>query len=142
MAVLVLAASVVLPGCYSFGSRAISDDSRLKQLVTGQSTKDEVLGLLGRPTTSFSDSAGFEFWTYHYTQARANAAQFIPLVGAFIPPEVESRSLTLHFGRDGVLERIARSDSHSGLDKSPAAAPAPKSKPARLVGKQLGGAAS
>jgi outer membrane protein assembly factor BamE (lipoprotein component of BamABCDE complex) len=138
---VVVAALLVLPGCYSIGSRSIADQSRLEQLVSGMSTKADVLTLLGQPTMSFSDGAGMDLWAYQYTQARANPAQFIPFVGLFVPPEVESKTLTLHFNSDGVLERIARSHLQSGLDKSPPAAPS-STKGTQIAGKRLGGAAS
>lgn len=72
---------IALAACMSSGVRV--DPSRLADLRKGETTAEQVMVLLGRPTSILSKSDGTRMLTYSYSEARADAASYIPIIGAF-----------------------------------------------------------
>lgn len=150
---VVIVASLVLPGCYSLGNPRIAHPDTVSLIVPGQSTKDEVRELVGRPTKVDFDDEEREKWLYEYSLTKVSARQLIPVVGWFAGPDVETHSLTVLFDDNGVVKKVAggaaRSrDTFQGAGIQPrdeAAADSSTEKPAPkaiFARKRRGGAAS
>ena len=106
MAILAVAGS--LAGCVSSGNTLILDESRVSQVKEGL-TKDQVRNLIGEPE-GMSTNNKTEVWSYMHTEAQANAASFIPIVGLFAGGATgRSSSLILVFDADGKVQTINRS---------------------------------
>lgn len=107
--------AAVMAGCVSTGVDVSEDQYRT--LVKGKSTADEVQAMFGPPTSRTVATDGTQTWMYLYVRSQARAANFIPIVGAFVGgADTRSRTVMLTFGADGVLKESTYSESSSGLD--------------------------
>jgi outer membrane protein assembly factor BamE (lipoprotein component of BamABCDE complex) len=70
MALGLLFVAALLTGCASSGNNLRYDIkfSETKQIIAGQSTKQDVRALLGSPHTVTPDATGNEIWSYTATQ--------------------------------------------------------------------------
>lgn len=108
-----LAAALVLAGCASSGVK-VSDD-QLSQFKEGQTTKQEVISVLGQPTTTMRNADGTTMVMYTYAEARTRASTFIPLVGAFVGGmDTRSNNVVLTFDQQGVLQNTSSASSQYG----------------------------
>jgi outer membrane protein assembly factor BamE (lipoprotein component of BamABCDE complex) len=71
MALGLLFIAALLTGCASSGNNLRHDIkfSETKQIIAGQSTKEEVRALLGPPHTVTTDATGNEIWSYSFTHS-------------------------------------------------------------------------
>ena len=91
-----------LAGCFSTGVKV--DQSKLSSLRTGETTYDQAVALLGKPTNTVMRSDGSRMATYMYIHAQPNAVNFVPVVGAFAGGATsESTTLMVNFGPDGKM---------------------------------------
>ena len=147
---VVLVASLSLSSCYSIGNPRIANPDMVSLIVPGKSTKDDVLHLIGRPTTVDFDENEREKWLYEYTLTKVSGRQFIPLFGWFAGPDVETHSLTVLFDDDGVVRKVAGGEARSrdtlqgaGIPDEADRTESVESKPTSSFPKRtLGGAAS
>lgn len=122
--VTILAAAVLLSGCATVGRRI--DPSAVQHLQIGQTTREQAVALLGTPDSSTQIGTGGTMWTYTFARASTKASSFIPVVGAFAGgTNVQSQSLVLTFGADGILKdfvsSVSGTDVGTGLNAAPKA---------------------
>lgn len=100
--------ALLLAGCATnVGNARIADDARLAGIQEGRSTMAEVRVALGEPQRVDFPDADSTVWHYANTKARTNGAAFIPVVGfLFMKTDVQSRSVAVLFGKDGVVRRV------------------------------------
>lgn len=79
---LMLLTSCLLIGCATSGRKI--ETSQAEKLKPGETTKEEVLRLLGAPQYQTRDSDGAETLTYSFTRTTVKPATFIPYVGGFV----------------------------------------------------------
>ena len=75
---------VLLAGCVSIGNRQVADETTIGHIKVGETTKDEVAALLGRPAdqrTIEIGGAAREWWSYEYATATINPLEYIFLYG-------------------------------------------------------------
>lgn len=100
-------------GCYSAGNSSLdrADASSIDEvLVEGVTTKAEVMAAFGNPM-SMSPSADGEIWMYQYTEGRARATDFIPVVNWFGDTgKYDMKQLTILFYLDGTVRSYTWND--------------------------------
>lgn len=121
---LLLAVAVLASGCATVGRRI--DPAAIQKLEVGHTTKEQALALLGSPDSMTQVGTGGAMWMYTFARASAKASSFIPVVGAFAGgSNVQSQSLMLTFGADGVLtdfvSSVSGTDVGTGLNAAPGA---------------------
>ncbi len=80
------------------------DDEDLKQIVTGQTTRDDVTALLGSPTTTAS--FGDETW-YYITQVKER-------VGMLAPEVADQQVIAITFDANQVVTSVERYTKEQG----------------------------
>lgn len=76
-----LLAAALLCGCASVGHKL--DQSKVDQIKKGETTREQVIQLIGSPNQITRDSAGRMTFQYMYVRSTAKASTFIPVVGIF-----------------------------------------------------------
>lgn len=125
------------------GNSSVANESNStveEKIKIGKTTKDDVIALYGRPSSTSTGASSSEVWTYMFTSGKADAKNFIPLVGIFIAKnDYASNILTVTFRKDGVVSdyRFSSSNSSSQMgktvsDEKPAAAANAAGKPILL----------
>lgn len=106
------AALVSLFGCASHG--VMVDQNQLSGFKRGETTEQEVIAKLGRPTTT-SNHNGNRVLIYSGAYAQARPASFIPIVGPLVGgTDVRASSVVLRFDSTGKLSDITSSQHESG----------------------------
>ena len=76
--------AVSLAGCVSIGNRNLADDTTMARIKVGETTKQEIATLLGRPADERSieiAESSREWWSYEYATATINPLEYIFLYG-------------------------------------------------------------
>lgn len=105
----------LLVGCglESQGSQAISDSSRVDQIVVGTTTREEVRATLGEPEARWQEF-GTENWSYRFQQESMNAAMFIPVAQMVAGRmHVDFVNMIVSFNQAGVVTQVVRTCSRS-----------------------------
>lgn len=76
---VVMLACLVISGCATSGNRISKE--KIMQVKEGETTRAQVIEILGEPSIVTLDSNGKEILVYHYVKASSNAQNFIPVVG-------------------------------------------------------------
>ncbi len=99
----------LLAGCVSFGDSSLLNEATIAQIKVGQTTKDQVVALLGEPTDRRSAGlSGYthEWWAYSLSTSTINPLEYLFLVGFFFNgiglPDTR-RDLNLVFSPDGIV---------------------------------------
>jgi hypothetical protein len=75
---------LLLVGCVSVGNSSLADQATLAQIKVGQTTRQQVLALLGEPSsyrrTEHAGSA-LEWWAYEHASAIINPLEYLFLYG-------------------------------------------------------------
>lgn len=104
---------VSLTACASYGTKV--DQNQLSQFVKGKTTYAEVVQKLGKPTQVMNNSDGTRIVHYTHGTSQANAASYIPIVGAFAGGYTsETTTVMFRFDQNSVL--VDYSTSESGFD--------------------------
>lgn len=82
---LVMALAVCAAGCSTVTYGRKFDTARVTEIKKGQTTKQELVAMLGQPTGTERDQSGTERLTYSYGElkSKADPRMFIPIVGLF-----------------------------------------------------------
>lgn len=78
---------LLLAGCVSVGNPDLSDDATIARIMVGETTKEQVTALLGRPADQRSTEIGEatrEWWSYSYASATINPLEYLLLYGLWI----------------------------------------------------------
>ena len=73
-----------LAGCVSTGNSNLADDQTMAQITVGQTTKQQVVSLLGDPSNQRSIEMGGwtrEWWGYSHASSRINPLEYLLLYG-------------------------------------------------------------
>lgn len=92
-------------GCFSMGKKI--DQAAVGKIKEGQTTKAEVVKLLGNPDNVTRDSWNGEGWSYCFVRAASSPGNFVPVVGAFAGGgNSQTEFLTLTFDDKGVVRSL------------------------------------
>jgi outer membrane protein assembly factor BamE (lipoprotein component of BamABCDE complex) len=120
MRYLILVVTMALTGCFSHGNASLKNDAAVEQIKIGESTKADVLRLLGKPSSTYTSEVSpgvrIELWSYTHMQAESSPLLFVPIVGLFAAAsgnavDVNVRVFSVSFSPDGVVRSITRSSS-------------------------------
>jgi len=111
---LVSLSALLLAGCVSVGNSSLLDEVMIGRIEVGQTTRAQVLALLGEPTERRSVTlrgSTAEWWAYSYATSVVNPLEYLLLVGLFINgiglPDTQ-RELHVFMNADGIVTSIAR----------------------------------
>jgi outer membrane protein assembly factor BamE (lipoprotein component of BamABCDE complex) len=79
--ILYLLTAALLCGCVSVGRKI--DQAKVEQIKTGETSRAQVLQLIGSPDQITSTGNGVVMFRYIFVHATPKASTFIPVVGAF-----------------------------------------------------------
>jgi hypothetical protein len=112
--VVVLLCAVLTAGCVSVGTDALRDEQTLAQIKVGETTKEQVLALLGPPSearVSTLRGTSHEWWGYTQAESVINPLEYLLLVGLFFNGfglHDTERSLHVSFDPDGKVSSLTR----------------------------------
>lgn len=110
-AILVLASLLTFAGCASVGQKI--DPASVEKIHKGQTTRSEVIALLGPPMSSTVTSEGKEILMWIYAHSSARGASYIPVVGLFAGGvNANSESVQVVIGTDKLVENFT---SHTSV---------------------------
>lgn len=97
-----LGAVLLLTACAATGVQV--KEEQLSRLEKGKTTYQEVISMLGNPTSSTLMGDGARMIGYTYVEHKTRAETFIPYVGAFVGgADTRANTVMLRFSKDGVL---------------------------------------
>lgn len=112
--VLVSLSGLLLVGCVSVGNSSLLDEAMIGQIEVGQTTKEQVLALLGEPVDQRSTTlrgSTAEWWAYSHATSIVNPLEYLLLVGLFINgiglPDTR-RELHVFLNADGIVTSLAQ----------------------------------
>ena len=83
------------------------DPKAVNSIKKGETTRQQVIQLLGSPDQITKDLNGNITMTYMYVRATAKARSFIPIVGAFIGgANVQNQSVVVTIGPDDKVSNV------------------------------------
>ncbi len=115
---LIIGLVVALVGCSTYGRKV--DQSNLEKIKKGETTREEVLQLIGSPDQIMKDGNGNITMHYMYVRATVKPETFIPIVGSFVGgANTQNQMVMITIGPDGVVSDIFQSygasESSQGL---------------------------
>lgn len=105
---------LLLAGCVSTGTSDLASDQMMEQIKVGETTKSQVMSLLGDPASQRTIEAGGgtrEWWSYSYAAATINPLDYIFLYGFFfngIGLYDTRYDLSLFFDHRGIVSSVSR----------------------------------
>jgi len=115
-----LALCSLLVACVSTGVEVKPE--QMENFLPGFSTRDDVTGQLGTPTSEVKLSNGSTILVYSFATSKPHPESFVPFIGPlFAGGEIRSSTVLFEFDEDGVLrsERRTTSSGASGLTVLP-----------------------
>jgi hypothetical protein len=111
---LILALLFLTTACASAGVKV--DQSKMAQFHKGQTTYDDVIAALGKPSQSSVDDMGNRSISYIYASTQARPETFIPVVGAFVGgADTENSAATFNFDARGILVKSSQTQGGMGV---------------------------
>ena len=110
--------TILMTACASVqqGTPFTADD--INSFQKGVTTSDQVRTKLGDPNGVTQGNNGEEIWTYYYSEAKSNGAEWIPVAGSFMTKtDSVSRNAQLIFTSKGVLKNVSYAESKGGSEK-------------------------
>ena len=105
---------LALSACASSGVKV--DQSKLSDLHKGETTYQQAVQKLGKPSSVMLLDDGSRTAMYIYTSAQARPESFIPIVGAFVGgADTENTFTTLNFDKNGILQRYSSNQGAMGI---------------------------
>jgi len=103
----------VLCACAAHGREVRQD--QLAQLKKGETTVDQTIALLGKPTMRTTMGTGQTMLSYSYARVQSRPETFIPIIGGFVGgADTYTSYVRLTYGADGVLQNFVASEGGSG----------------------------
>jgi outer membrane protein assembly factor BamE (lipoprotein component of BamABCDE complex) len=117
-----LAFAILLSGCATVGKDF--DAQKADQIVEGQTTKSEVIALLGKPSMTGTSTGGLSvegdystYAVYSFAKSQARPETFIPFVGMLVGGvDSESKSLTVFYNEHDVVTATSSNQSSQGAN--------------------------
>jgi outer membrane protein assembly factor BamE (lipoprotein component of BamABCDE complex) len=115
---------LALVGCVSVGRKL--DQSKVEQIKKGETSRAQVLQLVGSPEQIMRYGNGQTTFSYHFIRATPKASNFIPIAGAFAGgAKVQNEMLMVTFGTNGivsdVVSTIGATEADTGFSAASAA---------------------
>ena len=115
--IVAVAGAILLSGCASAGNdkvRTETMDTVGTKVVKGTTTKSQVRGLYGEPSSVSLTDSGSEVWKYEYAHATAKAVSFVPIVGLFAGgADVTKNEVVFIFDKNDVMQNYTVHASQS-----------------------------
>ncbi len=116
-AALSVAGAVIVPlgGCLAGGSSRTVESgtyvhpSTLQSVKVGESTKNNVLMMLGEPSRKIKTEKGGEIWRYYYTKTKKSNGYVLFVFGGS-NTESTTQTTAVRFNSEGVVDEIWRDD--------------------------------
>ena len=98
MAAFGLAVALALTGCATTIGRDY-DQNRVGQFVSGKTTQDQVIAVLGQPQERETESDGTTRWHYQYIVSKGSVSDYVP----FAPKSAntDSKDSYIYFDKSG-----------------------------------------
>ena len=113
MAFASVLAGLLLAGCVSIGDSSLVDQTTLAQIKVGQTTRQQVLALLGEPSeyrrTAHAGSV-FEWWAYEHTSSTINPLEYLFVYGFWsngLGLFDTRHNLHVFFNADGIVRSLS-----------------------------------
>lgn len=115
---LPVVAALALAGCMSSGTQVT--EQQASQFKAGVTSREQVMAALGAPNATSIAADGTRIDVYMHVHAAANAASYIPIVGALAGgAHATTNSATFTYSKAGMLQAVsttsADSEAHTGL---------------------------
>ena len=117
--IITIASMLTLSACVSVGRKL--DTAKIDEIKKGETTRQQVLKLLGSPDQITKDGSGNVTFQYMHVRATPKAESFIPVVGMFAGgANVQNQLLMVTFGKDEVVTDLISTygASESGVGAS------------------------
>ena len=125
----------MVAACAATGVKVTTEQAN--SFKAGVATYADVVAKLGPPTSRTTLPSGEILASYVYAEARARAANFVPIVGAFAGGYDSSRTMaSFRFGADGRLISVTTSEGGTGTGKGLSAGVGTASSPTAAQPKQ------
>lgn len=112
---VILISILMLSGCATVG-KPIEQD-KLASIKEGQTTKQEVINLLGKPYMITLGSDGKEIMTYQYVKSQIRASTMVPIVGLFVGgADTKQQIFQVLIDKDGKVEKYVFTDSDTPIN--------------------------
>lgn len=112
---IILISILMLSGCATVG-KPIEQD-KLASIKEGQTTKQEVINLLGKPYMITMSSDGKEMLMYQYVKSQIRASTMVPIVGLFVGgADTKQQILQVLIDKDGKVEKYIFNDSDTPIN--------------------------
>ncbi|WP_342594521.1 hypothetical protein AAGT95_16675 [Salinicola lusitanus] len=116
---IAIAVAGLLAGCASYGNQKLGDETEAtvsSKIHEDETTQADLLNMLGNPTDKSFREDGKEEWTYVYSDASADAVNFIPFVGLFgTSTSGTLKKLNVIFNEDDTVWRYAMTESANDM---------------------------
>ena len=104
--ICLLATTLFLTGCATVGRKI--DQSKVAQIKQGQTTRTQVIQLIGSPDQMTQMGNGTVMFQYVYVRASAKASNFVPVVNLFAGGmDMQNESVMVMFTNDVVSQIIS-----------------------------------
>ena len=113
--VCLLAASLALSSCATYGNKALDDPAKYLNVREGKSTKHDIHVVFGQPhDAQYADDSSRSVWTYFKVESRPNAWSYVPYVGLLAGGTNPDTTKAYFFF--GAEERLIRTQSNKTED--------------------------
>ncbi len=110
-------------GCISTGTSKLADAPTMEQIRVGETTKQQVAGLLGDPASKQAIEMGGstrEWWSYNYSTSVVNPLDYLFLYGFWnngIGTADSRRDLSIFFDHRGVVSAVSKTKTDYDLGR-------------------------
>lgn len=105
---LILFIILFFSGCTTVGSTQLGsiEKSEISQkIIKNKSTMDEVVAIIGNPTSSKIDANNKEIWVYDFSSSRKTLPSYIPIVKEFSSGiNNKSINLIIYFNENNIVQ--------------------------------------
>ncbi len=113
-AILAFALLGLLTGCMSVGQKV--DEAKVDQIKKGETTREQVVSLLGPPGHTTRNADGEVTFIYSFLRSTPSAQNFIPGVGLLAgSTNAQQQLVTVVFRPDGIVKDFTVSSSASDV---------------------------
>lgn len=104
----------ILHGCASSGNRIPVE--KIGMIKEGQTTKTQVIELLGGPTSATITSDGKEILMYYAIKVSSSPQNFIPFVGLIqTRMDTDTQITNILLSKDGIVEKVTSTESKGAI---------------------------
>lgn len=104
---------LLISGCTTTGSTELGSIERNEinqKIIKNKSTMDEVVSMIGNPTSTKIDMNNREIWIYNFSSSRKTLPSYIPLVKEFSQGVTnKSKKLILYFNENQTVKNYTYS---------------------------------